>query len=192
MKIEIRSNDSVQISGYVNAVERRSHILRRPGAPPFREIVMPGTFRKAIEKGNTIELRLDHKRILCDTGSGLELREDNVGLYASALVTDAETVKAARNGRLTGWSFGFYCVKDNWREDEGTELRELEDIQLTEVSILTKKPAYIATSIEVRDDDRMKECRCTEDSAETTEIKTDLSVYKAELELLSFGGIKND
>ena len=192
MKIEIRSNDSVHISGYVNAVERRSYILRRPGAPPFREIVMPGTFRKAIEKGNTIELRLDHKRILCDTGSGLELREDNVGLYASALVTDAETVKAARNGRLTGWSFGFYCVKDNWREDEGTELRELEDIQLTEVSILTKKPAYIATSIEVRDDDRMKECRCTEDSAETTETITDLSVYKAELELLSFGGIKND
>lgn len=192
MKIEIRSNDSVQISGYVNAVERRSHILRRPGAPPFREIVMPGTFRKAIEKGNTIELKLDHKRILCDTGSGLELREDNVGLYASALVTDAETVKAARNGRLTGWSFGFYCVKDNWREDEGTELRELEDIQLTEVSILTKKPAYIATSIEVRDDDRMIERRYTEVTAETTETITDLSVYKAELELLSFGGIKND
>ena len=192
MKIEIRSNDSVHISGYVNAVERRSHILRRPGAPPFREIVMPGTFRKAIEKGNTIELKLDHKRILCDTGSGLELREDNVGLYASALVTDAETVKAARNGRLTGWSFGFYCVKDNWREDEGTELRELEDIQLTEVSILTKKPAYIATSIEVRDDDRMIERRYTEVTAETTETITDLSVYKAELELLSFGGIKND
>lgn len=188
MKIEIRSNDSVHISGYVNAVERRSHILRRPGAPPFREIVMPGTFRRAIEKGNRIELRLNHDRILCDTESGLELREDNVGLYASADISDSETVKAAREGRLTGWSFGFCCVKDNWRTDEGTELRELEDIQLDEVSILTKKPAYIATSIEVRDDELMKEIRCTEDSAETTEEKPDFSVYEAEMEILSLGG----
>ena len=192
MKIEIRSDDCAVISGYVNAVERRSRVLRRPGAPPFREIVRPGTFRKALDKGNTVELKLNHARTLCDTDSGLELREDNVGLYASAVVTDRETVQAARKGALTGWSFGFCCLHDTWRSDEeGTELRELDDIRLDEVSVLTTKtPAYIATSVEVRDDELI-ERRTAEDTAEITDNtpkSPDFSVQKAELELLSLGG----
>lgn len=191
MKIEIRSDDCAVISGYVNAVERRSKVLMRPGAPPFREIVRPGTFKKALDKGNPVALKLNHERTLCDTGSGLELREDNVGLYASATVTDKETVDAARSGKLTGWSFGFCCVHDTWRSDEGgIELRELDDIQLDEVSILTKTPAYIATSVEVRDSELL-ERRYAEDTAEiadNTPTKPDLTVMKAELEILSLGG----
>ena len=50
MKIEIRSEDCAVISGYVNAVERRSKVLMRPGAPPYREIVKPGTFKKALDR----------------------------------------------------------------------------------------------------------------------------------------------
>lgn len=137
MKVEIRSNDCAVISGYVNAVERRSRVISRPGAPPFREIVRPGTFRKALESGDAVELKLNHERTLCDTTSGLELREDNVGLYAKAEINDRETVEAARAGRLTGWSFGFVCRADTWKKDEdGTELRELDEIRLDEVSIL--------------------------------------------------------
>lgn len=191
MKIEIRSDDCAVISGYVNAVERRSKVLMRPGAPPFREIVRPGTFKKALDKGNPVELKLNHQRTLCDTGSGLELREDNVGLYASAVVTDRETVEAARSGKLTGWSFGFRCLHDSWSSDEGgVELRELDDIRLDEVSILTKNPAYIATSVEVRDNELFEQ-RTADDTAEiadNTPSKPDFSVQKAELELLSLGG----
>lgn len=185
MKIEIRNKNSAVISGYVNAVERRSEVIRRPGAPPFREVVKPGTFRKALEKGNNVEMKLNHERTLCDTRSGLELREDNVGLYARAEITDEETVNAAREGRLTGWSFGFYCVGDSWKSgDDGTELRELDDIWLDEVSILTKKPAYIATSVEVRGRQEMQEIRCFEDKAEVEDKAADLSVFEAELEIM--------
>ena len=193
MKIEIRSEDCAVISGYVNAVERRSKVMMRPGAPSFREIVKPGTFRKSLDRGNPVELMLNHQRTLCDTGSGLELREDNVGLYACAIVTDKETVDAARSGKLTGWSFGFMCLHDNWSSgDGGVELRELDDIRLDEVSILTdvKSPAYIATSVEVRDDELL-ERRMTEDTAEiadNTPTSPDFTVMKAELELLSLGG----
>ena len=191
MKIEIRSEDCAVISGYVNAVERRSKVMTRPGAPPFREIVRPGTFKKALDKGNPVELMLNHQRTLCDTGSGLELREDNVGLHASAVVTDRETVEAARSGKLTGWSFGFRCLHDSWSSDEGgVELRELDDIRLDEVSILTKNPAYIATSVEVRDNELFEQ-RTADDTAEiadNTPSKPDFSVQKAELELLSLGG----
>lgn len=193
MKIEIRSNDCAVISGYVNAVERRSKVMTRPGAPPFREIVKPGTFKKALDRGNPVELKLDHQRTLCDTDSGLELREDNVGLYASAVVTDRETVQAARSGQLTGWSFGFRCLHDSWSSDEGgVELRELDDIRLDEVSILTKTPAYIATSVEVRDKELI-ERRTAEDAPKLTDNtpkSPDFSVMKAELELLSLGGKK--
>ena len=87
------------------------------------------------------------------------------------------------------------CLHDNWSSgDGGVELRELDDIRLDEVSILTniKSPAYIATSIEVRDDELL-ERRAAEDTAEiadNTPKSPDFSVMKAELELLSLGGKK--
>lgn len=157
MKIEIRSSDSAVISGYVNAVERESRVLHRVGGAPFREIVRQGTFKKALEGGKTVRLMINHERTICDTGSGLELREDNIGLYAKAEISDREVIKAAREHKLTGWSFGFRCKKDSW--NESGEIRTLEDIELDEVSVLTKTPAYTATSIELRDDEALRECR---------------------------------
>lgn len=157
MNIEIRSVDTAVISGYVNAVERESRVLRRVGGQPFREIVRQGTFKKALSGGKTVQLMLDHERTICDTKSGLELREDNIGLFAKAVISDKEVISAAKSGKLTGWSFGFRCMKDSWN-DTG-ELRTLEEIELDEVSILTKTPAYTATSIELRDGDILRECR---------------------------------
>lgn len=157
MNIEIRSADTAVISGYVNAVERESRVLRRVGGQPFREIVRQGTFKKALSGGKTVQLMLDHERTICDTKSGLELREDNIGLFAKAVISDKEVISAAKSGKLTGWSFGFRCMKDSWN-DTG-ELRTLEEIELDEVSILTKTPAYTATSIELRDGDILRECR---------------------------------
>lgn len=191
MDIEIRNNDCIVLSGYVNAVERRSKVMTRAGAPPYREFVRPGTFRKALEKGNKVDLMLNHKRVICDTESGLELREDNVGLYANVVVTDNEVVKAARNGKLTGWSFGFYCDRDEWSKDEGgMELRELEDIRLEEVSILTGIPAYLATSVEIREGSGLLERRCGDDKVTVTDKRKDYFAYDAELELLKLGGYK--
>lgn len=157
MNIEIRNADTAVISGYVNAVERESRVLRRVGGQPFREIVRQGTFKKALSGGKTVQLMLDHERTICDTKSGLELREDNIGLFAKAVISDKEVISAAKSGKLTGWSFGFRCMKDSWN-DTG-ELRTLEEIELDEVSILTKTPAYTATSIELRDGDILRECR---------------------------------
>lgn len=161
MNIEIRSADSAVISGYVNAVERESRVLHRVGGMPFREVVKQGTFAKALKNGNAVNLMLNHERVICDTNSGLELREDNIGLFAKAVISDKEVISAAKNGKLTGWSFGFKCKKDSWN-DTG-EIRTLEDIELDEVSILTKTPAYTATSIELRDGDILRECRFESD-----------------------------
>ena len=165
MNIEIRAKDKAVISGYVNAVERESRVLHRVGGLPFREIVRQGTFKKALETGKPVSLKLNHERTICDTNSGLELREDNIGLHAKAVISDSEIISAAENGKLTGWSFGFKCKKDSWNG----EVRTLEEIELDEVSILTKTPAYAATSIECRDSDTIHENR----------LATDISVEKS-------------
>ena len=161
LNFEIRNADTAVISGYVNAVERESRVLHRVGGMPFREVVKQGTFAKALKNGNTVQLMLNHERVICDTDSGLELREDNIGLFAKAVISDKEVISAAKNRKLTGWSFGFKCKKDSWN-DTG-EIRTLEEIELDEVSILTKMPAYTATSIELRDGDILRECRFESD-----------------------------
>ncbi len=170
MNIEIRAKNKAVISGYVNAVERESRVLHRVGGLPFREVVKQGTFKKALETGKPVSLMLNHERTICDTNSGLELREDGIGLFAKAVISDKEIISAAENGKLTGWSFGFKCKKDSWNG----EVRTLEEIELDEVSILTKTPAYTATSIECRDSDTIHENRFA------TDISVEKSVDNAE------------
>ena len=190
MNIEIRSADKAVISGYVNAVERESRVLHRVGGLPFREVVRQGTFAKALQNGNPVQLMLNHERTICDTNSGLELREDNIGLFAKAVISDKEVISAAKNGKLTGWSFGFKCKKDSWN-DTG-EIRTLEEIELDEVSILTKTPAYTATSIELRDGDILRECRFESDITVEKPVETAensrFELQKKKFELLKLKG----
>lgn len=167
MKIEIRG-EQVCISGYVNAVERDSKILHGPEGP-FVERAEAGVFRRALARASDVLLKLNHGRDIGSVGGGnLKLREDAVGLYAEATVTDAETVREARAGHLTGWSFGFSDLAPCYESQEGTEVRKrtLREINLAEVSILTIAPAYIATSIEARSEGGASELRSIEDVPE--------------------------
>ena len=152
MKIEIRSGTEALIEGYVNAVGRDSRVMRTLSGKKFVEQVTPGTFSKALKRGENIEVRFNHGKRLGDTSGGsLNLFEDSIGLYAKALIHDEEVIKKAKDHELRGWSFGFVKRADEWEDaDEGLSRRKLSDIELREVSILDKTPAYIATSIEMR------------------------------------------
>lgn len=170
MKVEIRADNSVRISGYVNAVERESRPIRSPQGE-FVEMVAPGTFGRAIREQSHVDLMVDHERTLGSTADGtLTLREDNIGLYADAVINDPGTVKAAREKRLRGWSFGFGEPVDEMiiRENK-LPLRVLRGLRLDEVSIITdrKCPVYLATSIETRDDG-MRETRAGDDDVVET------------------------
>ncbi len=118
MKIEIRS-DSVNLSGYVNAVERRSAVLPqsvcRTAPGDFAEVIRSGTFAESLRRNAHVDLRFNHERTI-DTA--VELREDNIGLHAEATISDMEIVNAARGGKLTGWSFGFTNPKEEWSEPD--------------------------------------------------------------------------
>ena len=156
MKISIRA-DSVEIEGYVNAIERNSKPLwSRMGQ--FIERICKGAFKKALKRNDDVKILLNHdpSRELGSTKQGnLELEEDNIGLKARAIITDKEVVDKARNGDLVGWSFGFTDREVENTIERGMPLRAVKDLNLEEVSILdrTKTPAYDGTLIMARDDD---------------------------------------
>lgn len=204
MIVNIRA-DSVEISGYVNAVERNSKpLMSRIGR--FIERICKGAFSNALKRNDDVQLLLNHdrSRVLGSTGQGnLELTEDNIGLHARAVVTDKEVIESARRGDLVGWSFGFYDTPDGVVNgvDEETQLplRKLRDLDLQEVSILdrTKSPAYEGTLIMARSDDvefygepLIDEVLCTRDESEqleTVENKVDYSKYEKIIEEIKEG-----
>lgn len=177
MRIELRS-DSVILDGYVNVTQRESRVLPSPRGN-FVEEIKPRTFERALMKTDSVDLLFNHDRArkLGSTKEGnVRLHEDNVGLRATATVTDSAVMEKARKGELRGWSFGFSVLKDEWRtREDGMQKRYVEDIDLFEISVLDITPAYIATSIEARGEDktilnetRSEEFQATiEDSAET-------------------------
>lgn len=159
MQITVRA-DSVEIEGYVNAVERKSKpLMSRMGQ--FVERVCKGAFKRAIDRNGDVRLLLNHdpSRDLGGTGDGnLELTEDSIGLKARATVTDPEVIDLARKGDLVGWSFGFLDMDVvNKRDEDGIPLRDIKDLDLREVSILdrTKTPAYDGTLVSVRAEETM-------------------------------------
>lgn len=181
MKIELRG-DRVFISGYVNAVERDSKVMNGPEGP-FVERVEAGAFQRALDRADDVKIKLNHRNDIGSVKDGnLKLREDNVGLYAEADITDPETVREARAGHLTGWSFGFADRAPCYESQDGTDVRKrtLKEFDLDEVSVLTISPAYLATSIEARCEGGASELRSCEDAPEvrTNDHATELAAYR--------------
>ena len=206
MEIRIKK-DSVEISGYVNAVERKSKPLwSRMGQ--FIERICKGAFGKALKRNDNVRILLNHdwNRDLGGTKDGnLELNEDSIGLHARATITDPEVVEKAKNGDLVGWSFGFYDREvENKRDEDGYPLRDVKDLDLEEVSILDKShtPAYDGTLVSVRSEEKSvfygdtfedgmnireaepeKNPQCNEESEQSQTVRDkNFEVYKAMIE----------
>ena len=157
MEIRVKG-DSIEIEGYVNAIERKSKPLwSRVGQ--FVERICKGAFKRALERNDNVRILLNHdpERDLGGTKDGnLELKEDNIGLHARATITDPDVVDKGKKGDLIGWSFGFMDRDvENKRDEDGMPLRDVKDLDLIEVSILdkTKVPAYDGTLVAVRSDE---------------------------------------
>ena len=157
MNIRIRA-DSVEIDGYVNAVERKSRpLLSRMGQ--FVERICKGAFKRALEREDDVRLLLNHDPLIDLGGTkdgNLELNEDNIGLHARATITNPDVIKKAKEGKLRGWSFGFLDRQvEHKRDEDGMPLRDVIDMDLKEVSLLddTKTPAYDGTLVAVRSEE---------------------------------------
>ena len=187
MKI-YRSNDTVTIEGYVNAVERNSKPLYQRGMY-FVERIAAGAFARALKRAGKVKVLLNHdwSRELGDTTSNLELEEDSIGLKARFTTSDPEIVRDAENGDFVGWSFGYKeipeAVEQFYDSESKLPLRKVNDLNLLEVSILNRKktPAYAGTLVNVRDDGSEEKAEVffgqeSDDAVEVREIKEETTV----------------
>lgn len=176
MKVEIRS-DSVVIDGYVNAVERESKPMRGKDGV-FVEKISEGAFSRALQRNKKfnreVRVLLNHnygRQLTSTNESTTKIEEDNIGLRCKCEIRDAEVVQMAKEGKLAGWSFGFFTLSEKNTDIGGVRHREVRDLELEEVSILdnTRIPAYDGTSIEIRE---------TEDFIEIREIQDEMEVIQ--------------
>lgn len=129
-------------------------VFNSPSQPlPFIETIKPGAFRRSLMSGKEIRMYLNHNsdQVLASTKSGtLTLREDARGLYVEADLPDTtygrDLSVLMQRGDVHSMSFGFTIPRngDSWSSD-GTS-RELREIILHEVSVVTGFPAYEDTA----------------------------------------------
>jgi HK97 family phage prohead protease len=148
--------DGMTFSGYAAVFNSESEPL------PFRERIMPGAFSKSLRSRNDIRMYLNHDtgRVLASRRAGtLRLNEDQHGLFVEADLpptTDGRDLSILmKRGDVDSMSFGFSVPSggDWWSEDGNT--RELREIRLHEVSVVTGFPAYTATTASVRSLDEL-------------------------------------
>lgn len=153
MRIEIRA-DGAHVSGYVNVTEKKSRPVITPHGKVVEEIE-PRAFERAIERAGNISVTVDHDdtHIYASTETGtLKLYEDNIGLHADVLITDDNVIELAKQGKIKGWSFGMYNVKDELEQrGDDLPLRRIRELDLDHITLVVNKtPCYSATSVEVR------------------------------------------
>jgi len=183
MRIETRG-ETVTIDGYVNAVGRDSRpITDRRTGEKFVEQMVPGVFKRAIERAKNIPMLLNHNedRKLGDTDTNMQLFEDSIGLRVIAEITDPEVVKKAKERKLRGWSFGF--VEEKASEEDtssGMKRRFVEELELKEVSLIDerKRPCYQGTSVYVRSEGEEVVYERTFETKPVYTEEADLSEYK--------------
>jgi HK97 family phage prohead protease len=128
-------------------------VFNSPSEPlPFTETIAPGAFRRSLNSGSEKRMFLNHNtdQVLASSRSGtLTLSEDQRGLYVEADLPDTtygrDLSVLMQRGDVHSMSFGFSVPRggDAWSEDGAT--RELREVILHEVSVVTGFPAYPAT-----------------------------------------------
>lgn len=125
----------------------------------FSECIRPGAFLKSIA-GQDIRALINHdpSRVLGRNMAGtLRLLEDDVGLYAEIDPPEtsfaADLIVSLSRGDISGMSFRFYATKDEWTDSDYGLKRELVELEIDEVSIVTF-PAYPDTEVAVRSLDK--------------------------------------
>jgi uncharacterized protein len=145
------SNDGMSFRGY-------AAVFNSPSEPlPFTEVIREGAFARSLKSRNEIKLFMNHNTdvVLGSSRAGtLRLSEDSTGLLAEADLPDTTAGRdlsvLMQRGDVNSMSFGFTVPPkgDAWSGDGAT--RELHQVRLHEVSIVTGFPAYQATTASVR------------------------------------------
>jgi len=158
---EVRADDTgVKVSGYAAVFNQEANI-----GGYFREVILPGAFRKALGS-NDVPFLINHTGLpLARTRSGtLKLTEDSHGLKIETELDSSDPdvqriVPKMKRGDLDKMSFAFRATVQRWDDTQDPPLRTVEEVELFDVSVVTD-PAYDGTSIALRSlDEARKEGR---------------------------------
>lgn len=190
MKIELRADNTAHISGYVNVAERESRPVITPVGKAV-EVIEQRAFQQALDRADNVNMTVDHNqsKVIASTKAGsLKLYEDNIGLRAESEITDSETISAAINGKIKGWSFGMTNVVDTLEERaDKLPLRRIKALELDHITlVINKRPCYSATSVELRANgdgefDMEERCCDIDTTIENHRQQADYSAYEARI-----------
>lgn len=122
----------------------------------FRERIGRRAFSKTLEEREVRALvNHDPSQILSRTSNGsLKVKVDLKGLFADSAIPETsyaqDLLANLRNGNISGGSFAFQVLQDNWKlealegEEEPVPVRNIQEARLFDVSLVTF-PAYPAT-----------------------------------------------
>lgn len=152
------SGDGMTFVGYGAVFNSNSEPL------PFTERILPGAFSRSLRSRNEIKMFVNHDttQVLASKRAGtLRLSEDSHGLRVEADLPDTTAGRdmafLIKRGDVSDMSFGFSVPRggDSWSDDGQT--RELREVRLHEVSVVTGFPAYPSTTASVRSLDGLAE-----------------------------------
>lgn len=143
------SSDGMTFGGY-------AWRYNEPSLPlPFTERIAPGAFTRTLKSRNDVRAYYNHNdELLLGSSRAKTLRiEDRPeGGWVEIDLPDTELGRSVayhvKRKDITGMSFGFSTVKDDWSAD-GNE-RTLKEVRLHEVSVVSGVPAYPTTTTSVR------------------------------------------
>ena len=148
---ELRESEDGTLVGYAS-------VFNQPADSGwgFTEVVMPGAFTKTLADGADVRALWNHDPnfVLGRTTAGtLELKEDDHGLRSIITPPDTQWAndlrKTIKRGDVSQMSFGFRCIEENWKKDGDTDIRELREVELLDVSPVTY-PFYPTTQVDAR------------------------------------------
>ncbi|WP_364706936.1 HK97 family phage prohead protease [Streptomyces ossamyceticus] len=152
-----------RFNGYAAVFNSRTAI-GNPLRWGFYEEIAPGAFTKTLQESDA-RMLIDHDSyyVVSRVSAGsLALVEDARGLAVDSALDEglsyvADLKANIRNGNITGMSFGFYVIKDDWTlekvdtsdgQSAEVEVRRILEARLIEVSAVTF-PAYEETEAEL-------------------------------------------
>ena len=146
------ADDGLTLEGYAAVFDTPTSIRDYLGE--YEETIARGAFSRTIN-ARTPVLQFDHGTHpmigSIPLGSIRKIEEDDQGLFVRARLSDnwlVEPVRdAIRDGAISGMSFQFQVVQDDWNEDQTA--RTVREVKLYELGPVVW-PAYESTTVGVR------------------------------------------
>jgi HK97 family phage prohead protease len=176
----------VREEGKAPHVEGYAAVFDQVAGEMFREVIRKGAFANCLKDNPDVRLLINHEGLpLARTKSGtLTLKEDDKGLFFSADLDASDPDVLAllpklNRGDVDQCSFAFQTINDNWRIVDGVDTRELLEVDLSDVSIVTF-PWYDTTEVGLRSKEAWEKRQKQAETINPEQLRLRVAIAEAE------------